>query len=54
MIGSLLVAIWLILVGVDWLGWITISIKLLGLIAFIAGLVWLIESTKGYWSRPNV
>lgn len=43
-IAALLTAIWFILVGVDWLGWVAINVKLLGLLAFIIGIVWLIDS----------
>ena len=43
-ISSLLLAIWLILVGVVWLGWISIDTKFLGLVAFITGILWLVES----------
>lgn len=42
-LSSLLLAIFLILVGVTWLAWVTIDIKLLGLLAFITGLVFLVE-----------
>lgn len=43
-ISSLLLAVWLILVGVDWLSWVSIDPKLLGLLAFITGILWLVES----------
>ncbi len=43
-VTSILTAVWFILVGVDWLGWVTVNVKLLGLLAFIVGLLWLIEA----------
>lgn len=43
-LASLLLGIWLILVGVDWLAWVAISTKFLGLLAFITGLLWLISA----------
>lgn len=45
-LSSLLLAVWLILVGVTWLAWITIDVKILGLLAFITGIVFLIESVR--------
>ena len=38
-ISNLLLGLWLILVGVTWLGWVAIDVKLLGLLGFITGLV---------------
>lgn len=43
-LGSLLLAIWLILVGVTWAGWVAIDGKVLGLVAILTGVVWLIEA----------
>lgn len=45
-VARLLLAVWLILVGVSWLAWVAIDSKLLGLLAFITGILWLIE---GYY-----
>lgn len=45
-LGSLLLGIWLILVGVTWLSWVAIDAKFLGLLGFITGLVVLIESYR--------
>lgn len=42
-LSSLLLAVWLILIGVSWLAWITIDAKLLGLLAFVTGIVFLVE-----------
>lgn len=42
-VGSLLLALWLILVGVVWVGWISIDIKILGVLAFVTGIIWLVE-----------
>lgn len=43
-ISSLLLAVWLILVGVTWLTWVSIDIKFLGLVGFITGILLLVES----------
>lgn len=45
-ISSLLLAIWMILVGVTWLGWISVDIKFLGLLGFITGILMLIEGFR--------
>lgn len=42
-LSSLLLGLWLILVGATWLTWLSVDAKFLGLFAFITGLVWLIE-----------
>lgn len=42
-LGSLLLGIWLILVGINWSAWVALSAPFLGLWAFITGIVWLIE-----------
>lgn len=42
-ISSLLLAVWLILVGVTWLTWVNIDIKFLGLLGFITGILILVE-----------
>lgn len=51
MISSFLLGLWLILVGSSWLSWITVDIKLLGLLGFITGIVILIEAVYPAWSR---
>lgn len=43
-ISSILLGLWLILVGATWLTWLTIDSKALGLLAFITGILWLVES----------
>lgn len=43
-VASLLLAIWLILVGATWLTWLSIDPKALGLLAFITGIVWIVDS----------
>lgn len=43
-ISSLLLGIWLILVGADWLNWISVSKTVLGLLAFILGIVILVDT----------
>lgn len=45
-LSSLLLGVWLILVGATWLTWINVDVKFLGLFAFITGIVWLIEGFK--------
>lgn len=42
-LSTLLTGIWLILVGITWLAWVTINVKFLGLWAFVTGIVWFIE-----------
>ena len=44
--AEFITAVWLILVGVDWLGWITINIKFLGLVAFVAAILWLVHAVR--------
>lgn len=43
-LSNLLLGIWLILVGSTWLGWVGVSIKFLGLWAFVTGVVILVDS----------
>lgn len=43
-LSQLLLAVWLILVGLSWMAWVTISIKFLGIWAFVTGIVWLVEA----------
>lgn len=43
-LSSILVAIWLILVGLTWIGWVAISSKFLGGWALVTGIVWLVEA----------
>lgn len=50
-IAGLLTGIWFLLVGATWLTWVSIDIKFLGLIAFIIGVIWLVEGTQTYWKR---
>lgn len=51
-IPNLLLGLWLILVGVDWLTWVSIDIKVLGLLGFITGLVVLIMGSGINWRNP--
>lgn len=55
-LSNLLLGIWLILVGVTWLTWITVDIKVLGLLGFITGLVVLFEGVHpvSVWPRRPV
>lgn len=45
-LSSILLAIWLLMVGATWLAWVSIDIRFLGLWAFVTGIVWLIESFR--------
>lgn len=45
-ISSLLLGIWLILVGATWLTWISVDSKFLGLFAFITGIIILIDNWR--------
>lgn len=42
-LSHVLLALWLILVGLLWLTWITINTKLLGGLALVTGILMLIE-----------
>lgn len=44
-LGTLLLGIWLILVGITWLTWVAIDSTFLGLWAFVTGVVLLIEGS---------
>lgn len=48
----LLLAVWLILVGINWAGWVAISASLLGILALITGIVLLVEN-RGVVSTLN-
>jgi hypothetical protein len=52
-VASFLLGVWLILVGVTWLTWVTIDIKFLGLLGFITGLVWLIEGAAPFYRKQR-
>lgn len=43
-VSILLLAVFLILLGVTWLGWVAVSTPLLGLLAFVTGIVLLVDS----------
>lgn len=53
-LSSLLLAIWLILVGVTWSAIYTVDTKFLGLFAILTGIIWLIEGVRPItvWKRP--
>lgn len=42
-VTSVLTGLWFILVGATWLTWINVDLKVLGLLAFIVGLLWIVE-----------
>lgn len=44
-LGTLLLGVFLILVGITWLTWVTLSVTFLGVLAFVTGIVLLLESS---------
>lgn len=56
-LSQLLLAIWLILIGLTWMTWVAIGQKFLGIWAFVTGIVWLIEGyhpvTVWQYRGPN-
>lgn len=55
-LSHILLAVFLILLGITWLGWVAISTTFLGVWALVTGILWLVE---GYhpvtvWRRPPV
>ena len=48
-LGYLLHAVWLVLLGLTWIGWIDLSAKFLGAFAILVGVVLLLE-LGGWWS----
>lgn len=42
-LSHVLAGIWFILVGITWLGWVTITSSFLGGFALVVGIVWLVE-----------
>lgn len=55
-LSTLLTAIFFILLGITWMGWVALSTMFLGVFAFITGLVWLLEAYHPVtvWQRPQV
>jgi hypothetical protein len=45
-LSQLLLAVWLILIGITWVGWVAISATFLGVWALITGVVWLLEAYR--------
>lgn len=43
-LGQLLLGLWLLLVGITWMTWVSISTQFLGGLAAVTGLIWLVES----------
>lgn len=43
-LSTLLLGLWLILVGVTWIGWVPVSSLVLGAFALVTGVVILIDS----------
>lgn len=44
-LGTLLLGVFLILLGITWLTWVAISLTFLGVWAFVTGIVILLESS---------
>lgn len=42
-LASLLLGIWLILLGLTWMGVISLSSNFLGIVALVTGILWLLE-----------
>lgn len=42
-LSALLAAVFFILLGVSWMGWVAVSTLFLGIWSFVTGIVWLIE-----------
>lgn len=42
-LGTLLLGVFLILLGINWLAWVAISVTFLGIWAFVTGIVLLLE-----------
>lgn len=43
-LSHLLLGAFLIVLGISWLGWVTVSATFLGVFALITGIVWLVEA----------
>lgn len=43
-LGSLLLAVWLILVGLTWIGWVVLTIKFLGGWGLATGIILILEA----------
>lgn len=54
MLGQLLLGIWLILVGINWLAWVAIDTTFLGFWGFVTGIIILVELSHPItvWKRP--
>lgn len=48
-LSQLLLAVWLILVGLTWVGWAALSADFLGVLAIITGIIFVLEGTA-VWS----
>lgn len=52
-VSGILLGIWLLLVGSSWLNWLTVDVKFLGLLAFITGILFLVESVHPFIRRSS-
>jgi uncharacterized membrane protein HdeD (DUF308 family) len=53
-LSALLLAVWLILVGLVWLTWVTISVEFLGGFALVVGVVMILEGLSVFsYSLPS-
>lgn len=50
-LSSVLLGIWLVLVGLSWAGIVSIGTSFLGFWALISGVLWLIELYHPLWKR---
>lgn len=48
-LSALLLGVWLILVGIGWMGWAVLDLDFLGIFALVTGIAWLVEGF-GFWS----
>lgn len=42
-VSSILLGVWLILVGINWAGWVNINLTFLGIFAFVVGIIVIAE-----------
>ncbi len=52
-LAQIALAVWLILVGINWIGWVLISAVFLGVWALVTGILLILEGV-GAWSQPVI
>ena len=50
-LSTLVTAVWLILVGLSWLGWVAVSLEVLGFVALVAGVLIILEGLNVFNQR---